>query len=401
MKRRPQEGSKSSILLGIAPTLLPSNGETGIVLSGGGARAAYQVGALRALLPYMEDLNAPQRISVILGSSVGAINGLLLGACLKHGYRSAVEQIEDMWRKRNFRNTFSGSPSQAFFRAVRMAVLQYMSPGPNATSDSIFDPTPLMEEVDGVINRNGGLLPSDRDSGLRAVGVMTTVEGTERKPLLFLSTENPIPSETFDGASFEVFATKNLTAKHGFASAALPSVLPPVELDIEGGKVRLVDGGISQNVPVDPAVRLGADRVILVDVSGRDWWLRQYNEAQDTRPTWEVAAGLKTFCLRPPETLILRCQSGLGKILKSTVGGSRRKFMAALGPVWPVFQLLKAKLGEEVAFEAMTYVALDEDYLHALIEQGHTETIAKIKKLGGHTFSRNASYEELIKEIQG
>jgi predicted acylesterase/phospholipase RssA len=397
MKRRPQDGSKSSITRPVQQPL-QSRTNTGLVLSGGGARAAYQVGALRALVPHLAD---PSVITTIIGSSIGAINGLILASALKHGFDRAIFQLEDMWRKREFKNTFSGTPSQAFFRAVKMAVLQYMAPGPNATSDAIFNPAPLMREVEDAIDSNGGLLPESRIQTLRSVAVMTTMEGSERKPLLFLNSSDPIHEENFIGASFQVAQIKEITAKHGFASAALPSVLPPVELDFEGGNVRLVDGGISQNVPVDPAVRLGANRVILIDISGRDWWLRKYNEALDTRPTWEVAAGLKTFCMRPPETLVLRCQTGLGRILKETVGSSRGKFMSALGPVWPVFQLLKAKLGEEVAYEAMTYVALDPDYLNALMEQGHSETLTQIKKQGAIFAQSGDSYEEWMNKIQG
>ncbi|MEZ4753654.1 MAG: patatin-like phospholipase family protein [Bdellovibrionota bacterium] len=92
---------------------------------------------------------------------------------------------------------------------------------------------------------------------------MTTKEGIEeRKPLLFLSSHTDFEEDLLKGASFEVYRVDELHAVHGFASAALPSVLPPVEIDTDQGMIRLVDGGISQNVPVDPCVRLGASRVI-------------------------------------------------------------------------------------------------------------------------------------------
>lgn len=349
----------------------------GVVLSGGGSRAAYQVGALKALIPYFK--RKGNSINIINGSSIGAINGLLLGACLKNGIEPAIEQLEELWREREFRNTFLGSPSGAFFRAIKMAVLQYMSPGPNPTNDSIFDPTPLMQRVDGVIEMHGGLSLEDRAPELESIGVMTTVEGAQRRPLLFLCSRNEIPEVALHGASFEICYFQTLTAKHGFASAALPSVLPPVEIDTHVGKVRLVDGGISQNVPIDPTVRLGAERIIAIDISGRDWWLDRYGEPHDTRPEWEIPAGPETFCLRPPETFYTRPQKPLGPIFKDCVSHSKRKFIAAVGPTWPVFSLLKKKLGEEVAYETMTYVALDRDYLSALIERGYTETREMLK----------------------
>lgn len=395
MKRRPQDKTKRAIPLS-KPLLSPVS-DVGIVLSGGGARAAYQVGALRALQPYFEKSNTP--ISVIIGSSIGAINGLILGACLKKGYGEAIEQLDALWRERTFRNTFAGTPSAAFFRAIKLAFVQYLAPGPHPTSASIFDPTPLMQRVDQVLSDYGGLSPEVRAPSLQSVAVMTTIEGNERKPMIFMSSHKRMDAATMEGASFEVCYVESLSAKHGFASAALPSVLPPVELDTEHGKVRLVDGGISQNVPVDPAVRLGAHRVVVVDISGRSWWLDHYGEAHDTRPTWEVPAASKTFCLRPPDTFVARPRNALGPLLKDAVKGSSGKFINAVGPVWPVFSLLKKKLGEDVAYEVMSYVALDPDYIGALIEAGYQETLQLLKNKSELEFAHNESFEQLVQAL--
>ncbi|MCB0317119.1 MAG: patatin-like phospholipase family protein [Bdellovibrionales bacterium] len=397
MKRRPRESDKLAIpdKKSLSPV---TEGDIGIVLSGGGARAAYQVGALKALIPYLKKESNP--IGVIVGSSIGAINGLLVSACLDQGIDYAVSIIEDLWRERNFRNTFSGSPSRAFFRAIKLAVIQYMAPGPDPTSDAVFDPSPLMQKVDSVLRSHGGLSPENRHPKLKSVAVMTTKEGIkERKPLLFLSSHTDIDNELLKGASFEVYRVDELHAVHGFASAALPSVLPPVEIDTDDGKIRLVDGGIAQNVPVDPCVRLGASRVILVDVSGRDWWLDRYNESHDTRPSWEIPAGYETFCIRPPDTFVIRCQKPLGPVLKEAVSGSTRKFIAAVGPTWPVFSLLKNKLGEDVAYETMTYVALDQDYLRLLIEQGYNETIQLLRNKKEPAFHQHKTMEEVVEAV--
>lgn len=395
MRRRQQPHDQPAIRLNGSFT--SPEGEIGIVLSGGGARAAYQVGALRALTPYLS--KTEHHPSVIIGSSIGAINGVLLGAYLRHGVSKAVDTLDELWRERTFRTTFKGTPSRAFFKAVRLAVTQYLSPGPSATANAVFDPSPLMQRVDEAILRSGGLEPDKRDPRLRVVAVMTTVEGSERKPLLFVSSHSKVEPDFLVGASFDICYADSLGAKHGFASAALPSVLPPVELDTEHGKVRLVDGGISQNVPVDPAVRLGADRVIVIDISGRDWWQRRFNEAGDTRPKWEVPAGYQTFCMRPPDTFVVRCQKPLGPILKEVVGNSTSKFIAAVGPTWPVFSLLKKKLGEDVAYEVMTYCALDQDYIAALIERGYSETRQMMTDKAGVRFERNESFQKLVSAI--
>jgi predicted acylesterase/phospholipase RssA len=190
-----------------------------------------------------------------------------------------------------------------------------------------------------------------------------------------------------------------MSAKHGLASAALPSVLPPVELDVEGGKVKLVDGGISINIPVDPAVRLGASRVIILDISGRQWWLEHYGEPLDTRPTWEVPSGVETFCLRPPDTFVAKNKKALGPLLKMSVAGSTREFIRALGPTWPIFTVLKKRMGEELAYEVMSYVALHPDYVQALIEQGYNDTIAELRQAEQIQFDRAENYDSWYKKI--
>lgn len=395
MKRRPREKNEQAIE-GDKP-LEERQGELALVLSGGGARAAYQAGALKALIPFLKE----NPIRIVTGSSIGAINGLVFSACLKEGVEAAVHELQSLWHERTFKNTFHGSPSSAFLRAIKMAFFQYLSPGPNPTSDSIFDPTPLMERIDGVITRYGGLRPEDRCPSLDAVSVITTVEGPTRKPLVFVSSHRRVEDRIMGGAAFEFCYVEDITAKHGFASAALPSVLPPVEIDTADGMVRLVDGGISSNVPVDPAMRLGAERVIAIDVSGRDWWLDRYNEPLDRAPTWEVPAGTGSFCLRPPYIFMRRIGKPLGPILKEAVSSSTRKFIAAVGPTWPCFTLLKNKLGEDVAYETMSYVALDTDYLQAIMELGYTETLSSLRnrKEPGFVAPGLEEEEEPIKEL--
>lgn len=393
MKRRPQESDSQAIS---QPSKNGNNSKKiGLVLSGGGSRAAYQVGALKALRDFMEsDPN------VVVGSSIGAVNTLVFSAALKHGLDHAVSVLESMWLERTFKNSFRGSPSKAFLKSLKMAFLKYASkPGPDATTDSIFDPTPMMEAVDKCIYENGGLEPENRASSLKAVAVMTTMEGIQRKPILIMSSKDPFKPEDLVGASFEAHNIKALSAKHGFASAALPSVLPPVELDVEDKKMRFVDGGISQNVPVDPAVRLGAEKVIIIDISGRDWWFRRYGEALDTRPEWEVPAAMQTYCVRPPEVFVARCQNPLGPVLKAAIGTSTRNFIHALGPTWPVFTFIKAKFGEEVAYEVLSYVTLYPDYTRALIETGYNETLATLNKKHKLEFEVAKDYKKLVASL--
>lgn len=348
----------------------------GLVLSGGGSRAVYQIGALQALYPRLAEQGLD--FNVIAGSSIGAVNCIVLDGCYHLGLGTAVEAMARLWRERTYRNTFSGHPSRAFLRTLQVATIRYSSPGPVATSLSIFDPTPLRNRIDGVIAEAGEAV-REESPRLLAAAVMVTIEGETRRPLLFVrSSRGDLPADWFHGASFTVSYVPQLLASHGLASAALPSVLPPVELNATEQNVRLVDGGISDNVPVDPVVRLGAERTVTIDVSGRRWWFDRYGEPHDRRPDWELPAKNQSYCLMPQESLELMPKCGLGSILRDTVGRSTKNFITALGPTWPIFRILKHKMGEELAYEVMSYVALHPEYIAALMKLGYDETIAHI-----------------------
>jgi predicted acylesterase/phospholipase RssA len=355
-----------------------SGSNLGIVLSGGGSRAAYQVGALKAI--YEETSISKEKIRVVAGTSIGAVNSLILGAGMRHPMSHSLSLLEKLWVKRTYRNTFSGHVSKTFLRAVQVAMLRYRSPGPVASTISIFDPTPLRQEVDTAISELGGIVTDNFHPDLLSVAVMTTMEGVERKALLLSVCRNSPPASSLSGATFELLCLKELTAAHGFASAALPSVLPAVDLNIEKREVRLVDGGICDNIPVDPALRLGADAILLLDSSGRRWWFDHYKEPHDTRPEWEILAKESTFCVVPSRMFESVNTSPLGLLLKQAVGKSTKNFIEALGPTWPIFRILKHKMGEELAYEVLSYAALHPDYITALIELGYNETKVSLKK---------------------
>lgn len=356
---------------------------TGIVLSGGGARAAYQIGILRALAN--TGVLQTENISVIVGTSVGAINGIVLSGCLGSGLHEAVEAIADVWRERTYRNTFSGHISHTFVRTLKVAFLRYSAPGPVASSVSIFNPTPLQDRINQIIAAHGNVdIPT-----LKAVAVMTTIEGEERLPLLLARTRKRLDQESLDGANFEVCYLKELQARHGLASAALPSVLPPVTLDLENRNVRLVDGGICDNHPVDPAVRLGAERIFILDCSGRRWWFDHYDEPHYTKPTWQVSAVPGSYCLVPEEIVDFHNSKGLGHFLKLSLGRSTKDYIMALGPTWPIFKILKHRLGEDLAYEVMSYVTLHPDFAEALLEYGYNDGMAWVARTFAPTHEDN------------
>lgn len=348
----------------------------GLVLSGGGTRAAYQVGVLRAVAEWLDQEQIS--LSVAVGTSIGAVNTVVFSTCYHAGYKESIRVLEELWTERTYRNTFRGSVSFSFLRALKLGFIQYLSPGPKASSFSLFDPKPLLTRIDQLLADYGALDTRETRSSLRSVAVMTTREGISRKGLLIINCKDKPPAYAMNGVPFDVHYVDKLSAAHAFASAALPSVLPPVELSLDTGQMQLVDGGIADNIPVDPAVRLGATDVIVIDVSGKKWWCDHYGKSYDVSDPWETVSAAGSFCVRPQRILEFTNPGSLGDVLRAAIGKSTRDYIAALGPTWPVFKLLKHRLGEDIAYEIMSYAVIHKDYIAALIEKGYQDAHAKL-----------------------
>jgi len=358
----------------------------GLVLSGGGARAAYQVGALKALYESLPE--AEQDFQLIFGSSIGAVNGALVAAGLRKGSKEAVQALEEVWRERTFSNSFAGTLSMAFMRSIRMGFLQYLKPGAGPTSTAIFDPSPLSQRIDELLYDFGGASVDQHPAGLSAVGVMATEEGASRKSVLIVNSSTPVSDVNLEGSRFGIHTVNHLSASHLLASAALPFVLPPVKLDTEEKNILLVDGGIANNLPVDPAVRFGAKNVVLIDTSGKKWWHDFHNRPYYTAETWAIDPTPGANCLVPSEFMEIVSPSSFGKILKNSIGSTTREFIRALGPVWPVYQFLNKKMGEECALETISYAVLYKPYIAALIELGYDETKRSYADCGSSSVGR-------------
>ena len=117
-------------------------------------------------------------------------------------------------------------------------------------------------------------------------------------------------------------------------------------------------------------MRLGANHVLVLDVTGRKWWHDYYNKPLDTPENWAVPNDDHKFCLMPSSLQELSPRDRLGGIVKNIIGVSIRSQTKALGPLYPVFRYAKAKAGEIVALEIITYGFLHPDFIYALLEMG-------------------------------
>lgn len=226
-----------------------------LVLGGGGARAAYQVGFLRALARRCPDLEIP----IITGVSAGAINAVHLAAH-PGPFPEAVEDLADLWRSLTMDRVFRVDARSLALNAVRWG-LRLASGGLSGHPriHSLVDTDPLrrfLADALGPANRPIQGIQENLDSGgLRALAVSTSSYSTASS-VTWVQGRDVTP---WQRPRREARLT-SITIDHVMASAALPLFFPAVEIDGEW----YGDGGIRLSAPLSPAIHLGAEAILAV-----------------------------------------------------------------------------------------------------------------------------------------
>lgn len=211
------------------------------MLTGGGARAAYQVGLLLGLARHFPDL----RFDVITGVSAGAINAIFL-ACHQGTLAEKAAELAEMWRELQCTHVFRPN-YRALIPFLERKPHGVFTSGPLATLLRRVFSTPKRGAAVEGIKRN-------LDNGdLNAVALVTLDYSTGQNVRWVQGRK----VEEFDSANRRSVQTE-LTVEHVLASCALPFVFPAVRI----GSRWYGDGGIRLSAPLSPAVHLGATRII-------------------------------------------------------------------------------------------------------------------------------------------
>ncbi|TLZ29153.1 MAG: patatin-like phospholipase family protein [Gammaproteobacteria bacterium] len=248
-------------------------GTLGLVLTGGGARSAYQVGVLLALAELWPRSRNP--FQIIVGTSAGGVAAGVLAA-EAHQWRRAVAGLERVWA--NFRSSqVFHVDSRHMLRAGAHWVLALMSGGlVLAPPRSMLDNTPLRELL-GTHVDCAGIRRSIERGHLRAFALCSTSYGTGHSVAFFDGVDS-IP----DWARVQrVGCRSELGVDHVMASAAIPLLFPPIRI----GEEYFGDGAMRQLHPLSPAIHLGADRLLIIGVRARRAAGVTVNRHQSVMPT--------------------------------------------------------------------------------------------------------------------
>ncbi len=225
------------------------------MLAGGGARGAYEMGALSSLLPALAEDEAPQ---IIIGTSVGAINAAYLAAHADESPERIAQGGLELWGEISYGSVLRplASPSEA---ARLISYAREVLGSPRARTYSVLDPAPLTATLGRLveferIHRN---VAARR---LRSAAVVATSGRTSTSVVFHDGGRSP----STDNRRAIVYAPTQLREEHVRASAAIPLVFPAVPIDGQDGRRWYFDGGTRLNTPIKPALALGARRTIVI-----------------------------------------------------------------------------------------------------------------------------------------
>jgi len=238
-------------------TLPPSPAKVGLVLAGGAARGAYEVGVLEHIVEHVSrDLGFDVPFDVICGTSVGAINACCVAAWADE-HRARIARLASVWTGLKIYEILR--PTTGGFLDVARG---FFGRHPHVDTGAIFDPTLLAQ----LLTRS---IPYERidwqlrQGNITAVTCSATQVATGRT-VVFVQRRRAHPPPWSETAAV-VPRPVRLRAVHTLASAAVPLMFPAVRID---GRF-YCDGGLRQNIPISPARRLGATHLLIVNPKHR------------------------------------------------------------------------------------------------------------------------------------
>jgi len=251
-----------------------------LVLPGGGARGAFQVGVLKAMAELVPK-GSPNPFAVISGTSAGAINSIVLASKARR-FRVAVAELEGVWRNFHCNQVYRTDNLTMLRSSLHWLAAIVLGGFLVGTPKSLLDNTPLR----ALLSRNIRFprIQDAIDNGcLDAVAVTAASYDSARSASFFQAR----PGYAAWSRTRRVGVRCNLHLDHLMASIAVPMIFPPVQLNGE----YFGDGAMRQATPLSPAVHLGADRILVIGVRDETADKAPAADKPHRRPSFAQIAG--------------------------------------------------------------------------------------------------------------
>lgn len=236
--------------------MIPEPRQLGLVLTGGGARSAYQVGVLKGIAELLRRGSACP-FPIITGTSAGAVSAIALASDAAH-FRRSIYAIERVWRDFRVHHVFKAD-ALSMMRSGLHWFLAFLTGGWLVQPPhSLFDNAPLWALLRTHLHFDG-IPRSLYKTHLHAVGISATCYGDADSVTFFAAEPTAEPWRRV----YRKGVRATLTLDHLMASLAIPFLFRPVVLD----GAYYGDGAMRQTSPLSPAILLGATRLLIIGVN--------------------------------------------------------------------------------------------------------------------------------------
>ena len=252
-------------MLSAPPIPTKSSAHNALVLSGGGARAAYQVGVLQTIAAIRREqgqAQGPNPFPILSGTSAGAINAAAL-ACGADDFDQAVVHLAHTWQHIHAEQVYHVSGLRMLRAGARW--LGLLSLGWLLTRWWRIKPRSLLDNapLEGLLAHMVALgrLPDMLQAGhLKALAVSASSYTTGQHVTFFQGAK-----EVQEWQRSQRFGVRSgISYTHLMASAAIPFIFPAKALSLHQHQEYFGDGSMRQSAPLSPAIRLGAERVLVI-----------------------------------------------------------------------------------------------------------------------------------------
>jgi NTE family protein len=383
----------------------------GLILMGGGARAAYQVGVLKAVAALLRDARrgmdpgiaqAHNPFPILVGTSAGAINAAAL-ASRSDNFQDAIAQLVAIWENFHAHQVYRSDTFGVLRTGARwlslLSIGWIVRRSLRARPRSLLDNEPLRDLLSRLIDFSRIDLALERGH-LRALAVSASSYSSGKHVTFYQSLiEHAFPSKLQ-----RVSIRAKIGVPHLLASSAIPFVFPATPLDLSesssGGVEYFGDGSMRQLSPTSPAIHLGAERIMVIGVgqTGHPGVLPHFDAA--SYPTLAQVAGhaLSTIFLDALATDVERLEkmnqvvetmsphaqraAGLRSIETLTISPSERldgiamEYIGALpGPIRALLEAIGTYRSSGAGLAS--YLLFEAPFTRALIDLGYRDTLAR------------------------
>ena len=291
------------------PIRPPGTPSRAIVLSGGGARGAYEAGVLRFILDELpKRTGITPHFDILCGTSVGAIHACFLAATADES-ENRGQRLVEIWDRMKVHEIFNFT-TRDFFRLPRRMlgvkrVAQQLREGQRPDRlYGLLDTEPLERLVLQSIPWRG-IRRNIRTNQIDTVCVAATQVATGKAVIFCDSARSELPP--WASAANIRMQRIRLSPLHALASAAIPMLFPSVRV----GARYYADGGLRLNTPLAPAVRLGADKILVIGLTHEigpsvSEALAQERTAEFGNPMYLFGKVLNAVMLSPIEADVAR-----------------------------------------------------------------------------------------------